>query len=187
MALSGVSWVKQFPGSAKVADLVDPFRLNVQKFLAAIKKAGIGMSIAATFRPPERAYLMHHAFRIADVKDLMDPARVPPMAGVDIQWLHVDAAGNPDLKASRAAAKEMVAGYGIVFRPSLTSRHTEGNAIDMTLVWSTGITILDGSGSSVSIPGPGNGADSKLLHRVGASYQVLKLVADAPHWSNDGR
>ncbi len=187
MPLSGAAWVTQFPGTTRIADLVNPFRSNVQKFLTALKTAGVTQIISATFRPPERAYLMHHAFRIADPDDLLDPAKVKPMAGVDIQWVHRDPAGNPDIPTSRAKAKEMVKAYAITFRPSLTSRHTEGNAIDMTLTWTTPITIVDGTGASIVIPGPGKGATNKLLHSVGASYQVLKLVADPPHWSNDGR
>lgn len=187
MPLSGAEWVTKFQGSNKVTDLVDPFRSNTRKFLKALKTAGITVTISATFRPPERAYLMHHAFRISDKADLLDPSKVPPMAGVDIGWVHRDTAGLPDLKLSRAKAAEMVAAFGIAFRPSLASRHTEGNAIDMTLTWPAAITIIDGNGSSVAISGPGKGSDSKPLHKVGASFQVLKLVPDAPHWSNDGR
>ncbi len=125
MALSGSPWVSQFPTSASIDDLSEPFRSNARRFVAALRQAHASVSIADTLRPPQRAYLMHFAFAVA--REALDPRAVPAMAGVDIQWLHLDAHSQPDLVASRTAAAQMVQGYGIVFKPALTSRHTEGN------------------------------------------------------------
>jgi hypothetical protein len=167
-----------------VEDLKDPFRSKVQSFLAALKSAGASVSVAATFRPPERAYLMHYCFLVA--KSNLDPAAVPPMAGVDIDWVHRNTQGQPDLIASRAAASQMMAGYEIVFAPALTSRHTEGNAIDMDIAWHGALTIGRADGTTMTIassPATGGNAD---LQRVGAGYGVIKLASDPPHWSSDG-
>jgi hypothetical protein len=128
---------------------------------------------------------MHWSFRIA--KQGYDPSKVPAMTGVDIEWVHRDAANHVDLQASKDAAKQMVAGYGIVYAPALTSRHTEGKAIDMDIAWSAAtLTIAPPKGAAVPItsqPHTGGNAD---LQRVGKAYGVIKLASDPPHWSSDG-
>src|ERR1700687_5330792 len=128
MALSGSAWVSQFPTSTSIEDLSEPFRCNAWRCVAALRQARASVVIADTLRRPERAYLMHFAFAIA--REAMDPNTVPSMPAVDIQWVHPDPQGQPDLPASQAAAEQMVQGYGIVFKPALTSRHSEGKAID---------------------------------------------------------
>src|SRR6516165_9395294 len=121
MPLSGPEWVVKFPTSRSVDDLTEPFRGKVRDFLTALKNAAATVTIADTLRRPERAYLMHFSFAVA--RENADPASVPAKAAVDIQWVH------PTARASRDAAETMVQGYGIVFKPALNSRHTEGNAI----------------------------------------------------------
>jgi len=182
---SGTSWVPRFPGSTSTADLVEPFRTNTERFLAALRAAGANVTISATYRPPERAYLMHYAWMIS--KNGLDPATVPPMAGVDVCWLHRTATGAPSLKDSRSAASDMVRAYQLKFQPVLTSRHTEGRAIDMTITWGGTLNITDATGKVVSIGKPRNGADNTTLWNVGASYGVIKLPTDPPHWSDDGQ
>ena len=133
--LSGLPWVVKFPTSRSTDDLTEPFRSNCKKFVAAMQAAGANVTIAATLRPQQRAYLMHWSFRIA--KELFDPELVPGMDGVDIGWVHRDTMGRVLLAESRDAAAMMVTGFVIVFRPALTSRHSEGNAIDMGIFWTT--------------------------------------------------
>jgi len=49
------------------------------------------------------------------------------------------------------------------------------------------VTIKKKDGTVVKIKTtPRDGADNALMHEVGASYGVIKLVGDAPHWSVDG-
>lgn len=185
MSLSGPQWVNQFPESKSPDDLAEPFRSNVNRFLAALKAAGATVSIASTLRPPERAFLMHYSFAIARLK--LDPASVPALAGVDIQWVHTDGNGKADVAASRNAAEQLVEGYGIVFAPVLKSRHTEGNAIDMDISWQGNLTISDAKSRPVKITTqPRTGAGNARLQAVGASYSVHKLASDPPHWSVDG-
>ena len=74
----------------------------------------------------------------------------------------------------------MVNGYQIVYKPSLTSNHSQGKAIDMTIAGHRGRSIVDKSGTAVKIK-----SDSDL-YRVGSSYGVVKLRSDPPHWSADG-
>ncbi|HEU4326647.1 MAG TPA: glycoside hydrolase family protein [Roseiflexaceae bacterium] len=184
--LSGEQWVARFPTSRSTADLAGDFGGNVDRFIEALRAAGASVRISATLRPPERAFLMHYAWRIAQGD--INPADVPAREGVEIDWVHRNAQGRPDRAASRAAAQRMVDAYEIVHRPSLTSRHTEGLAIDMTITWSGTLSIANAEGETVRIAStPRTGAGNTELHAVGATYGVQKLASDPPHWSSDGR
>jgi hypothetical protein len=76
--LSGQLWVSKFPNSTSTDDLVDPFQSKAKKFIAALTAAGATVSVNATLRPKERAFLMHWSFRVA--KENYDPEKVPEMA-----------------------------------------------------------------------------------------------------------
>jgi peptidoglycan hydrolase-like protein with peptidoglycan-binding domain len=176
--LSGKNWVKNFPESDSIDDLVSPFRQKVQAFEQALRNAGATISIASVVRPSERAYLMHYAFRIT--RNEITPKEVPPMPNVDINWVHYTNV------ASVQAAKEMVSAYSIAFRPSLTSRHTKGLAIDWKITWSGTLNIKNATGTMVSIDAPRTSYENSTLWQVGRSYGVIKLSSDRPHWSSDG-
>lgn len=182
--LSGSSWTARFPGSNSTTELTSTFQASVDAFIAALRAANATVNISATYRPPERAYLMHHAWRIAN--DGFDPAAVPPFTGVEIAWLHRDATGNPDLAASRSASQDMVNSFSMAFIAALTSRHTQRRAIDMSISWTGTLTIADATGASVSITSSPRNGNNPDLHAIGASYGVYKLVNDPPHWSDDG-
>ena len=126
MPLSGAQWVPQFPTSSGLDDLTEPFRANAKRYISAIRAAHATLTISDTLRPPQRVCPMHFSFAIE--REGLDPASVPSMAGVDVQWVHADSAGKADLAASKKAAEQMVIGYGIVFKPVLGSRHTEVKA-----------------------------------------------------------
>jgi hypothetical protein len=63
-------------------------------------------------------------------------------------------------------------GYGIVFKPVLSSRHTEGKAVDMDVAWQNDMAVAKGDGSQQTISS--------------APYGVVKLVSDPRHWFSDG-
>ncbi|WAC71253.1 hypothetical protein OU995_16845 [Roseateles sp. SL47] len=188
--LSGAQWVARFPGSNAISDCIQPFAGNLQSFVNAMRDAGATVTISATYRPPERAYLMHWCYLI--VKEDFDPRNVPPMAGINIRWDHSATDGSYDGSASVNAAKAMVNGFGLQnlqTPPALNTRHTARNAVDMTISWSDDLTIKKADGTAVTIsttPKTGMNADLKA---VGASYNVMKFVggaSDKPHWSDDG-
>lgn len=182
---SGATWVAQFPTSTSTSDLDASFKSSVDNFISALNTAGATVNISATYRPPERAYLMHYSYRIA--KDGLDPASVPAMAGVDICWVHRNAQGQADNAAAKAAANAMVNSYGIVYAPALESRHTQKLAIDMSIGWTGDLKIKKADGTDTTITSkPHTGAGNTDLHSVGAGYGAKKLVSDAPHWSSDG-
>jgi hypothetical protein len=178
MELSGSQWVARFPGSRSIFDTKDPFLPKISRFHQALVDAGANVRVSATFRPPERAYLMHFSSKIA--RGVINPSAVPPMPGVNIKWVHAT------LAQSKTAAQQMVQAYGIAFPPALSSRHTQGLAVDMTITWAGTIRIKDATGASRDIGAPRSGQTNTALHRVGASYGVIKLVSDPPHWSSDG-
>lgn len=170
--LSGAQWVSRFPGSSSTEDLAPNFRSSASNFISALKSAGATVHISATYRPRERAYLMHYSAKIA--KGVISPSDVPPMNGVNIEWDHGDAA------QSQQAAQSMVNGYGIVFPPALISRHTERAAIDMTISGIIGRTMKNAEGTDIEI------TSNTILYQVGATYGCHKLLTDPPHWSDDG-
>ena len=197
MPESGAAWVAQFPTSNKVADLEPAFQSMVTAFLSALAAAGAHVSISATLRPPQRAYMMHYSWSI--VKQHLDPAAIPayvPTAAapdpVDIQWVHTGAAGNADPAGSAAGALAMVEGYEIAklgVPPALASRHMTGQAIDMDISWTGSLTINDAKENAVTIASlPRSGINADLI-KLGATYGVIHLtnvMADQPHWSTDG-
>ncbi|HKX28720.1 MAG TPA: hypothetical protein VJ302_13560 [Blastocatellia bacterium] len=183
--LSGAGWVARFPGSNSVEVLEAEFRNHVRRFMAALKAARAGVVVNSTFRPPERAYLMHWSWKI--VNGLSTGQDVPPLTGVAIAWWH----GN--LSDTKRGAQEMVDGYGIghlKVAPALASRHTQRRAIDMKITWEGSLKIKRADGKTVAIASlPKNGANQELI-QVGSTYQVFHLQPpekDVPHWSTDGR
>ncbi len=177
--VSGPAWCAKFPTSAKLDDLLPDFGDGCRAFISAMKKGGATVSIGATYRPVERAYLMHWCCMIG--QSGQDPASVPKMAGVDIDWTHK---GNRT--AAKAAALAMMAKYEIQFPAALVSRHTQKRAIDMTIAWTGTLTITDFDGVTRKISAaPRNGSNPALIE-AGKSFGVIKLVSDPPHWSDDG-
>jgi D-alanyl-D-alanine dipeptidase len=155
---AGALWCGRYPTSTSISDLVEPFRGNVLEFISALEAQGARVTVSATYRPVERAYLMHYACMIAQGQ--MPPDAVPPMEGVDIQW----DLGDP--MATRTAASDMTKGYGIVYPAALVSRHTQRRAVDMMI-------------TSFHLTG-------QALWDMGRGFGIIKLVSDAPHWSDDG-
>jgi hypothetical protein len=184
--LSGPAWCSRFPGSRETSTLTPDFRDKCDAFIAAIEAAGGVKNIAATYRPRERAYLMHWAHKI--VKNHFDPAMVPPMAGVNIKWDH------PTHEASVLAARQMSTGFGIGglaanTAPSLNTLHTSREAIDMSISWAGTLHIANKDGSITAINTTPRTGMNLQLKAVGLTYGVKKFVngnADKPHWSTTG-
>jgi len=188
--LSGRVWVSHFSGSHSVDSLSQPFRDKVKRFLESVRNAGIKVVITSTLRPPERAYLMHWSWKLS--RNLVMPQHIPYRIGVNIDWVHMNSDGSINFTQSIVAAKEMVSGFGMTnlnVAPSLTSRHTEGHAIDMLLTWHGNIVIKDQNGKSYKITSLPHDGMNKELHSIGQSFGVIKYHGgnkDKPHWSIDG-
>jgi peptidoglycan hydrolase-like protein with peptidoglycan-binding domain len=179
LRLSGDHWINYFPTSRSISDLASPFRERVLAFQRALVDAGAQTVISATYRPPERAYLMHYAARI-DRREL-PPRDVPAFPGVPIDWVHYTDA------IARQAAAAMVDAYGLGGNPvALRSRHTERNAIDWNVTWKGIISVKDGDGNVIPVGQPNDSSRNEALFDIGSSYGVYKLDGDPPHWSSDG-
>jgi hypothetical protein len=58
----------------------------------------------------------------------------------------------------------------------------------MNISWAGTLKIADANGQVVRITTtPRTGAGNQQLWQVGATYGVIKLQSDPPHWSDDGR
>ncbi len=186
---SGAFWVtwanEHAQNSSKIEDLVEPFRSQASAFIKALRDAGATVDVTATKRSARRAYLFHWSWKISQGK--CRPSEATSIEGVDIQWDH----GND--AASRNGSQEMVAGFGLavppksINAPALTSNHIAGLAIDMDIVWAGTIQVKDKLGKNTPITFMSDVNANTALHVLGASYGVLKLVTDAPHWSHNGR
>lgn len=92
-------------GQFLAGDLEPTFGANATSFVDALKPAGASAGIAATYRPRERAYLMHYSSMIA--RGEIQAANVPAMDGVNIEWVR-----DTD-EDSKQAARAMATGYGM--------------------------------------------------------------------------
>ncbi|MGW5723981.1 hypothetical protein ACWEVP_47995 [Amycolatopsis sp. NPDC003865] len=184
--LSGGEWWKlharDYPNSRSLDDLKPAFARSVRQFVDALRLGGASVSVSSTLRHPARAYLMHYSWKVAH--GMIEAARVPRRGDVPIDWDHGDE------RVSRAAAMEMVQLANIVHIASLTSNHTRGTAIDMTIGWK-GVLLLRIPGTArlwEIATAPRTGSGNAELHTVGADFfAVRKLKTDPPHWSLDGR
>ncbi|MDX2119089.1 MAG: hypothetical protein SFY96_12990 [Planctomycetota bacterium] len=187
--LSGAHWVTWANANAvnrsDLDSLSKGFRPKLDKFLAALKDAGAKVKVSAAYRHPHRAYLFHWSWLVGLGK--VKPKAALAIPGVDIIWDHGDDA------RSRAAAMEMVRGFGLAVpprskvAPALSSNHTRGDAVDMDITWTGTLKIKDANGTEYKLSEPRTGAENTELHKVGETYGVKKLVTDAPHWSLNGR
>ncbi len=179
LRLSGAHWVRFFPASSSLDDLASPFRQRAQAFAKALKDAGAEVVVANTYRPPERAYMMHYSVRLNN-RDLA-PSDVPGLAGIDIDWVHYNDA------ISYQAARDMVQAFDIGSNPAaLRSRHTQALAVDWAITWKDSIKIKDANGKLITLTTPRNGDENEQMWDIGAGYGVYKLEYDPPHWSADG-
>jgi hypothetical protein len=177
---SGVAWTKRFPGSSSTDDLRPPFKASAVAFVSALRAANVNVIITATWRPAQRAYLMHYAQQIAI--GAISASDVPRHPDVPIQWVHSTNA------ASVTAAQAMVDSYGIIGPVALNSRHIEGHAIDMFLDWSATPSVIDAAGTPHMLRGRPGAYNTDVIE-VGKTFGVIRGIAiagDPEHWSIDG-
>lgn len=182
---SGASWIDRYPPSQRLQDLDSNFGSDVREFISVLEKGGATVEILATQIPPERAYLMHWAWRI--VKEGLDPRSVPYMDGVDVRWQH------GDLGASREAAWSMVHGYGIEELdepPPLVSPYTEGQVVAMRVRWRGALRLYPDTPQEqiiTSNPQDGTNLDVMTLAEIHGLEHLLTVPdSDEVHWAMPG-
>lgn len=182
--LSGAEWHNLYPDHTQVNELAAPFQGNVQAFIAALQTGGAHVAIGSCLRPDERAFLMHYSYRVGHGQ--VAPEAVPSHPNIPICWVHRDDDGTPNAQDSIAAALALANSYGIAFPPAYPSRHSLGRAIDMTITWNGQIQVATNNGTPPVVLGPPGNNSNPALHALGATYGVIKLIVDPPHWSDDG-
>lgn len=182
---SGAGWVDRFPVSEELRDLDSNFTNDVREFIAALEEGGANVEVLSTQTPPERAYLMHWAWRIA--KEGFDPRSVPYMDGVDIRWWH------DDMEASRDAAWAMVHGYEIQdlkAPPPLTSAYTDGQALALQIRWRGELTLYrDKPDEQIVTDAPWDATNPvviALAETCGLEYLLTVEDSDEVHWVMEG-
>ncbi len=191
-------------------DKLDPgFKTKWDAFAKALKDAGADVNIASTLRSLGRAYMMHYCAMVASGQ--IKPWEVPDgirslgqdTGPVGIEWSHKQADGRVDLAKSKQAASAMKMLFQIAYPASLTSNHVQGKAIDVFITWPGTLKIKekgtmkagkDVAGKEHDIKTTpkhggkkGEPAGNKELREVAATYGVIKMLTDAPHWSVDGK
>ena len=144
-----------------------------------LRDNGATVVINATYRPVERAYLMHYAWKIAHGQIRYGRYPTSNPYGIPIIWDH----GNK--RDSEKAAQEMVTAYDMAHIAALRSRHTQRRAIDMTI---TGLpsTLTLADGTTANIGSAAAESNGKLWRLAARKFSVHKLAKDPPHWSDDG-
>lgn len=182
---SGPAWVARFPTGRDLNDLSAEFAPKVRDFLLALDRDGffagktLNDIVIATYRPPERAYLMSNAWSIAREEGAPDSIELE-LPNVLVSWVHYTANGDVDLPASRQAAEEMVLAYDIGPTGAVyPSRHSDGTAVDLQVTIPFSIMAPDASGNLMRI------ANQQDITRLGLSYG-LKRLKESNHWSLDG-
>ncbi|MDX2469138.1 MAG: hypothetical protein QNL04_01040, partial [SAR324 cluster bacterium] len=131
--LSGARWHGEKLPKTGLESLKGNFKTNFTAFERWLKLNGsFDGASRFTLRPPERAWLMHHSWRIAGQKrvkalEFTYPHFPEDEHGLGIIWDHGDAA------TSKQKAQEMVEKYAITYEPALKSLHTLGLAVDFKI------------------------------------------------------
>ena len=171
----------RFQGSSSLDTLSSSFGPQAKAFIAAIKAADGSVSVAATFHPPQRSYLMYNAWRIA--KGAVAARSVTGYPGVNIDWTH---GGNS--AAARSAAQRMCSAYGIAWSsgrqqvaPAGASRHNFRGAVDMNIQGYVGKSIRTPKGAHVRV------SSFSQLVALGGQYGLHYYSGENMHWSDMGR
>ena len=176
----GVQWVSRYQGTNSLEDLSPVYGPMAKGFINALRAAGASVTIAATYRPMERSYLMYNAWRVSTGKVATNA--VPSYPGVNIDWSY---GGNR--AAAKAAAQAMCSAYGINWRsakqkvaPAGSSRHNYRAAVDMNIQGYIGKMIANPKGVKVKV------SSFSQLVALGAQYGVHYYSGENMHWSDTG-
>ncbi|WP_147426718.1 LysM peptidoglycan-binding domain-containing protein [Trinickia fusca] len=177
---SGPAWCSRFEGSNSLDSLEPGYRAKATGFINALRAAGATVQINAAFRPVPRTYLMYWALMIKQGK--AQPDKVPPFAGVPIDWVHRTQSGEVDMEASKRAAVAMCHGYKISQKAAKPgkSQHCQGKAVDLNITGYLGKMIKDPDGNDIHV------RTWDELKAFGALYGVKYFDGETMHWSENG-
>ena len=187
MELSGAAWRAKATASGWVNDtnfasLDATWGPKAETFVTGLRSSGATVNVTAGLRHPKRAMLMHYAWTVS--KGLATPAAANTACqaeGININWDH------GDLTRSKAAAAELASAFSLVAKPSLTSNHIRGKAIDCNISNVPAKVTVGGTEYDAGPKGTGVQDEDKVDH-VGQAVGVIWYGAgDRVHWSHTGR
>lgn len=187
LELSGAAWRAKATAAGWVNDtnfasLDATWGPKAEKFVTGLRGSGATVNITAGLRHPKRAMLMHYAWTVSKGQATPETANTACQAeGININWDH------GDLTRSKAAAAELSAIFSLRAKPSLTSNHIRGKAIDCNITNVPAKVTVDGTEYDSGPKGTGVYDEDKVDH-VGKAVGVIWYGAgDYVHWSHTGR
>lgn len=176
--LSGAAWWEansaRFHDSRSLAELRPAFASALGRFVAALERAGVLVTVESTRTNAQRAWLQRTAGAIA--RNAIQPEDVAPDHAVGILWDHGEDQRSED------AAQAMVALMGGGEGPPADSPEVTGSAARLDIRWYGPIAVRDAHGAAVPLDRPRFGARNLALHRVARSYGVVKAPTDPLLW-----
>lgn len=200
---SGSHFEALFRSPKDTSQLAEPFKGNLERFIAALKAGDATVKIGAAFRAQKRAYLMHFSDIVANGTPAKGraPAVAPGLwdlipdydpnlpkvvqncngsegcvGPLPISWVHLDENGREDRTATIAAAMALYSKYGIASRAAFpTDRHGTGRAVDMYINFSGVKTFALPPGQTLS-----DGSTSMSITAVQCHLIKCNPVFEAP-------
>ncbi|MDX9723503.1 MAG: M15 family metallopeptidase [Myxococcota bacterium] len=177
-------WATQqgYVNSTNFGDLDATWGPKAETFVTGLRGSGASVNVTAGLRHPKRARIMRTAWDLAGGAVNVATANADSAAaGVAVDWDHGNAA------ASRTKAAQTKSAFGLVARPSLTSNHIAGKAIDMSIQNVPANLTVGGRAFQARARSGGTLDESKVKH-IGDAFGVIWYgPGDYVHWSHNGR
>jgi uncharacterized protein YraI len=183
---SGAEWLEiantcGWTNSTEFSALDPSWGPHAQAFVECLRAAGAQVHVAAGLRHPNRAFLMHYAWGVAQGQ--YTPAQANEACrgcGINIEWDHGTTA------ATRTAAQALVDAFGLVHQASLKSNHIRGLAIDVEISDLPASITVNGQTYTTERGASGEAA-ARSVAPIGRAMGVIWFgPGDVVHWSHDG-
>ena len=181
-AWRGIADSRGWANSTDWASLDSSWGPKAQKFVEGLRASGAQVTVNAGLRHPQRAALMHYAWKVAHGQVSPEDANAACRdRGIDINWDH------GSLAASKTAAQALVEAFHLAQCASLTSNHIAGKAVDLDIRGVPAQITIDGTTYEAGPKGVGTLDEDKVDH-IGAQLGVKWYGSgDYVHWSHTGR
>jgi len=183
---SGAEWVEianasGWINSTEFSALDPSWGPRVQAFVEGLLAAGAQVRVTAGLRHPNRAFLMHYAWGVAQGQ--YTPAQANEACrgrGINIEWDH------GTTESCRAAAQALVSAFGLVHQASIKSNHIQGLAIDMEISDLPASITMNGRTYATQCGACGEDA-ARSVAPIGHAMGVIWFgPGDVVHWSHNG-
>jgi hypothetical protein len=183
---SGAEWLEiantcGWTNSTDFSALDPSWGPRAQAFVEGLRAAGAQVHVTAGLRHPNRAFLMHYAWGVAQGQYTPSQANEACRGcGINIEWDH------GATEATRAAAQALVDAFGLVHQASIKSNHISGLAIDMEISDLPASITMNGQTYATQCGASGEAA-ARSVAPIGRTMGVIWFgPGDVVHWSHDG-